>query len=295
MWLKIKKNISPYLMVLPILIVYTGMIIIPAIEGFRLSFTDWDGIYSIPNYIGLANYKKFLTDPDFYESIWITFKMAIFVIVIQNAVGLMTAVALSKESKVTAAIRTVFFIPTLLTMMVVGLVFSYIFSPSYSPINAIGEMIGWDWLANMNWFGSKTSAFWVVVFTAVWTGFGTTMMIYIGGLTNISNDYYESAVLDGAGSWQKFRYITMPLLAPAITINMLMSVINGLKIFDIPYSMTQGGPAGATKTIAIMLYEDAFYGGSAGYAAAESFILLLLVFTISAIQTGYLRSREVDA
>lgn len=295
MWLKIKKNISPYLMVLPILIVYTGMIIIPAIEGFRLSFTDWDGIYSVPNYIGLANYKKFLTDPDFYESIWITFKMAILVIVIQNVVGLMTALALSKESKITAMIRTVFFIPTLLTMMVVGLVFSYIFSPSYSPINAIGEMIGWDWLANMNWFGSKASSFWVVVFTAVWTGFGTTMMIYIGGLTNISKEYYESAVLDGAGSWHKFRYITMPLLAPAITINMLMSVINGLKIFDIPYSMTQGGPAGATKTIAIMLYEDAFYGGSAGYAAAESFILLLLVFTISAIQTGYLRSKEVDA
>ncbi len=295
MWLKFKKNISSYMMVLPVLIVYTAMIIVPAIEGFRLSFTDWDGIYSIPNYIGLANYKKFLTDPDFYESIWITFKMAILVIVIQNVVGLGTALALSKENRLTTSLRTVFFIPTLLTMMVVGLVFSYMFSPMYSPLNQLGELIGWEWLADMNWFGSKAGAFGVVVFTAVWTGFGTTMMIYIGGLTNISNDYYESAVLDGAGSWEKFRYITMPLLAPAITINMLMSVINGLKIFDIPYSMTQGGPAGATKTIAIMLYEDAFYGGSAGYAAAESFVLLILVFVISAIQTKVLRDREVDA
>ena len=294
MWLKFKKKISPYLLVAPILIVFTGMVIVPAIEGFRISLTDWDGIYSIPNFIGFDNYQRFLSDPDFFECLWTTLKMAVIVILAQNIVAIFTAIMLTRDRVVNTIARAVFFIPTLLTMIVVGLVFSYVFVTTFGPINLIAENLGLDAIANIDWFGNGNYAFATVIIASVWQGFGTSMIIYIGGLKNISQDYYESAYIDGVTPWKKFRYITFPLLAPAVTVNMLMSVINGLKIFDIPYAMTQGGPADATKTIAIMLYQDAFYGHSAGYAAAESFVLLILVFVISVLQSTYFRSKEVN-
>ncbi len=281
-------------MVLPVLVLFTVMIIIPAIDGFRISLTDWDGVFSVPNYIGFRNYKKFFSDPGFYSSLWITIKMAVLTVALQNILGLFTALMLQRDTKLNVGLRALFFIPTLLTMIVVGLIFSYVFSPIYGPINQIGETVGWRGLAKLDWFGNKTAAFWVVIIASVWTGFGTSMIIYIAGLKNIPRDFYESAALDGVNAWTKFWHITLPLLAPSITVNMLMSVINGLKIFDIPFAMTQGGPAGATTTIAVMLYKDAFFGRSAGYAAAESLVLMIIVFVISGIQTNYLRSREVS-
>ncbi|MBU9726255.1 carbohydrate ABC transporter permease [Diplocloster modestus] len=294
MWLKMKNKISPYLLVAPILIVFTGIIIIPAIEGFRISLTDWDGVYSIPNFIGFDNYKKFLMDDGFYKSLWVTLRFAVVIIVVQNGLSIFLAIMLSKDRVINSIARSVFFIPTLLTMIVIGLIFSYIFSPTFGPINQLAKSLGLDAVANIDWFGNVNFAFITIVVASVWQGLGYSMIIYIGGLKNIPSDYYESAYIDGVTPWKKFRYITFPLLAPAVTVNMLMSVINGLKIFDIPFAMTQGGPADATKTVAIMLYKDAFYGRSAGYAAAESFVLLILVFVISALQTRYFRSKEVN-
>ena len=115
------------------------MVIVPAIEGFRISLTDWDGIYSIPNFIGFDNYQRFLSDPDFFECLWTTLKMAVIVILAQNIVAIFTAIMLTRDRVVNTIARAVFFIPTLLTMIVVGLVFSYVFSPTFGPINLIAE------------------------------------------------------------------------------------------------------------------------------------------------------------
>ena len=111
---KIKKHISSYLMVVPVLLLFTVMIIVPAIDGFRISLTDWDGVFSTPNYIGFSNYKKFFTDPSFSNSLWITIKMAVLTVVLQNVLGLFTALMLQRDTKLNTALRALFFIPTLL-------------------------------------------------------------------------------------------------------------------------------------------------------------------------------------
>lgn len=182
----------------------------------------------------------------------------------------------------------------LLTTIVVGLIFSYIFSTNFGIINILADKIGFKALASIDWLGDATLALMTVVYTTVWQFAGYNMIMYIGALKNIPLEFYESANIDGASIWKKFMNITLPLVAPALTINILITLIGCLKFFDIPYVMTRGGPAGATRTIAIMLYEDAFYSHNAGYASAEAFILLIFVFVFSIIQVRFFRSREVN-
>ncbi len=294
MWNHYKNKIYPYLLVLPILLVFTLVIVIPMLEGLRISFTDWDGIYSVPNYVGFDNYIRFFKNPDFYNVLLVTVKMGVIIIFLQNAFSIFLAIMLQKNSLLNSSLRSLFFIPGLLTTIVIGLIFSYIFSSSFGIINLLADKVGLDSIAAIDWLGDTRYAFISVVITSIWQSCGISMMIYMGSLKNIPLEYYESAYLDGVTAVKKFRHITFPLLAPAVTVNMLMSVINCIKIFDIPFVMTKGGPAGATKTIAILLYEDAFYGRNAGYAAAESFALLLIIFIISILQSQYFRAREVN-
>jgi raffinose/stachyose/melibiose transport system permease protein len=291
---KLLKLISPYLLVFPALIIFTLIVTIPMIQNIGYSFTEWDGVLSVPKFVGIDNYKTLLTESAFYKALIVTFKFTIIVLIFQQAAAIFLAVMVEKNSRVNSFLRSLFFIPSLLTTVVVGLIFSYILNVNMGILSFLLEKLGLTSLASIDWLGDTRFAILMCALVTIWQFSGYNMIIYLGALKGISKEYYESADIDGASSWKKFRYITFPLLAPALTVNTLITVIGCLKQFDIPYVLTKGGPVDASQTIAMLLYKDAFWGNNAGYVAAESFILLIIVLVIAAVQSKYLTAREVN-
>lgn len=291
---KFSKLISPYLLVLPALVVFTLIVTVPMLQNIAYSFTEWDGILSEPQFIGLSNYKQLLAEPAFYNALFVTLKFTLVTVVVQQAVAIFMAVMVEKNTTLNTFFRSIFFIPSLLTTVVVGLIFTYVFNINFGVLNLLLGKLGLNSLAGIDWLGDSRFAVLMCSFTAIWQFAGYNMVIYLGALKNISREYYESADMDGAGPWKKFAKITFPLLAPAFTVNTLITVIGCLKQFDIPFILTKGGPGDASQTIAMLLYKDAFWGSNAGYVAAESFILLIIVLAVSIIQSRYLTAREVN-
>ena len=291
---QLKQSAASYLLILPALAVFTVIVTIPLLQNIWLSFTNWDGLLSKPEYIGLKNYLRLFSDPNFYAALRVTFLFTVVVLFFQQALAIFTAVLVEKNTALNKFFRSVLFIPCLLTTVVVGLVFSYVFNVNLGVFNLLCGKLGLTGLAAVDWLGDERFALLMCCFTAVWQYAGYNMIIYLGALKNIAAEYYESAEIDGASPWRQFRHITFPLLAPALTVNSLITVIGCLKQFDIPFILTKGGPGTATQTVAILLYKDAFFMSDAGYVAAESFILLLIVLVISVFQTRYFAAREVN-
>lgn len=168
------------------------------------------------------------------------------------------------------------------------------FSVNFGFISTFFHSLGWDKIAAIDWLGSKKYASGVIIFATVWQFSGLSMVIYIGSLMNIPKDLIESATIDGASAWKRFKNITFPLIAPALTLNSLMTLIGCIRLFDIPYVLTGGGPAFATQTIAILLYNDTFHYRNAGRGAADAFVLLVIILVLAVMQTSYLKKREVN-
>lgn len=288
------KKISPYLLLLPAIVFYTLFMIFPLLDNIRISFTNWDGFSKAYEYIGLKNYIQVLNDPKIYKSFWLTFKMAFLIILLQQTLGLLLALILEKNTRISIAFRSLFFIPNLLNSVVVGLIFSYSLSLNFGFIGPFFDALGLHGIASIDWLGNGRYAVWAVVFATVWQFSGLSMVLYIGSLKNIPGELYESADIDGVSIWQRFRYITFPLVRPALTLNSLITLIGCIRLFDVPYVLTRGGPADATKTIAIRLYEDTFADRNAGKGATEAAIMLIVILVLSVLQTSYLRSKEVN-
>jgi raffinose/stachyose/melibiose transport system permease protein len=178
--------------------------------------------------------------------------------------------------------------------VVVGLIFSYAFSYNFGYVKAFFDMIGLHAVAKIDWLGNGKYALYAIVFTTVWQYAGLSMLLYISSLMDIPPDLYESAMIDGVSSWQRFKNITFPLIAPALTINSLITLIGCIRLFDLPYVMTNGGPGNATQTIAILLYKDTFMGHNAGRGAADSTVLVVIILAFSLLQNSFLRRREVE-
>lgn len=289
-----KQNLTAYLLILPALLVFTVIVTIPMLQNIGLSLTNWDGLLSKPEYTGLQNYIHLLKDVNFYAALRVTLLFTIVVLLFQQAFAIFFAVMVEKNTVTNKIFRSILFIPCLLTTVVVGMVFSYVFNVNFGVFNLLCAKLGLTQLAGIDWLGDERFALLMCCFITIWQYAGYNMIIYLAALKNISAEYYESAELDGASPWRQFWHITFPLLAPALTVNSLITVIGCLKQFDIPFILTKGGPGNATQTVAILLYKDAFYNNNAGYVAAESFILILIVLSISVIQTKYLSAKEVN-
>lgn len=289
----VTKRMQPYVLLIPALIIYTFIMIIPMFDNLRISFTDWDGIGKSSSFIGLSNYILILQDARLYKAIWVTFKISFFIIIFQQTLGLILALILEKSTRTNTFFRSLFFIPNLLNTVSIGLVFSYALSLNFGFVSPFFKMVGLTGLASVDWLGDPSYASWSVVFTTVWQYSGLSMVLYIGSLVEIPGEFYESASIDGAGVWVRFKNITFPLIAPALTLNTLITLIGCLKLFDIPFILT-GGQSEATQTMAILLYNDAFISRTAGRGAADAMILLVIVVLLSLLQNSYLKSREVN-
>jgi len=292
--MKRRKALSLLVFILPSAIIYTLFVMYPSISGLYYSLTNWDGISPSYKMIGLSNFKEIFQDPLFYKSVKNSFTFAILVVVIKNAIALWFAILLDKKLKMTGFFRSVFFMPAILSSIIIAYTWVTIFNPVFGSWQTLFHAVGLDGIAKLDLLGTKSTALYTVVFVSIWQNMGYAMVIYLAGLQTIPGDLYESAGIDGAGRWKQFQHVTFPLIAPALTINLILSTVNALKEFDLVYILTGGGPFDSSQVIGTAIYKIAFESNRFGYGIAMSLILFFIIAIISLGQLSYLKKREVE-
>ncbi|SDF59108.1 raffinose/stachyose/melibiose transport system permease protein [Fontibacillus panacisegetis] len=277
---------------LPILISIIAVFYYPFIMTIRYSLTKWNGISKHPKFIGLDNFKQiFLGDTNFTNAAWFTVKYAILYIVLVNVIAILLALVLDMKLKTTAWLRAAFFIPYILSLVIVGFIWKFIFMQGFE---SLGESTGWG-IFDLSWLGDPNLAFISILLVSIWQSVGFYMVIYIAGLQSVPDDLKEAATVDGAGPFRRFFSITLPLLAPSITISVFMALTNSIKVFDVILSLTGGGPGGTTYSVAYDIYRDTFQNNLYGYGTAKALILFVAVLIITVIQLTIFKRKEVEA
>lgn len=286
-----KKMFRQYLLlVLPGIIIFTIGLIIPMIMAFRYSLTSWDGMSSTKPFVGLKNYIDLFNDSDFRSAWWFTICFTIWNTIIQNGLALLLAVALDRGIKAQKFYRTAFFVPCLISSVIVGYIWLKMFS---NVLPAVNEALG----TNLNFllFGSGKTVLSGLLIANNWQWIGYWMLIYLAGLQSIPAELYEAAKVDGAGALRRFKNITIPMLAPAITICVVGITTGSLKVYDLLVSSTKGGPGRASTSIIYQTYTTAINGRQYGYGSAMSITLVLVLLVVAIIQVKGLKHKEVQA
>lgn len=267
--------------------------IIPIAAAFVLGFTDWNitRMYQ-PEFIGLQNFVYLFKDEYFKLSLANTFKFAVITTIAIVAAGLLLALALNGAVAGKKLFRTVFYMPAVLSLIIVGIAFTAVFRMDGGVLNQILEMLGMESLQN-DWLGNPETAMNCIIFVQIWKWSGFAMAIFLAGLQGIPTDYYEAARIDGANGWQRFKNITFPLLAPAFTVVVTMNTIGGFKVFEQVYVMTSGGPGNATQVLGTYIYR-AFSKGLLGRSTAMGLMQFIMIAVIALILNYFLRRREVE-
>jgi raffinose/stachyose/melibiose transport system permease protein len=279
----------PWWFAAPAMVLFLGLMVRASAEGVYIAFTDWNGISPERKFVGLDNLIAVFSEPDGLGAVLRTFLIAFSLLVLQNLFGLLLAVALNTRIKSRSVLRTVFFAPAVLSSVVLGYTFKFIFAPD-GPVNDLLAAFGVT--TPPNWLGEPALALGVIIFVIAWQSVGSTMVIYLAGLQGVPADVLEAASLDGAGPARTFFSVTLPYLAPAITINMVLTLIAGLRVFDQVYVLTEGGPANQTQTISTLLVQEAFAFGNYGYAAALAVVLSVVIAVLTAVQFTLLRKQR---
>jgi raffinose/stachyose/melibiose transport system permease protein len=277
-------------MAVPAFLLFFVLHTIPAIQGFFYSFTDYAG-YGTWEWVGLKNYRNLLDDDRIRSSYWFTFKFALVATVVINVVSLAIAVFLNSKIKFRTAFRGTFFMPYVISILVIGYVFQFVFANS---LPWLGEQLGISWLET-NILADENLAWLGIVAVQTWQSMAFAIIIYLAGLQTIDPQLYEAAALDGASGWLQFRSITFPLLAAFFTINMVLTLKNMLMVFDLIFATTNGGPGTATESISFLIYRGGFEGGEFAYQMANAVVLFIVIVVFSIVQLRVLRRREVHA
>ncbi|MFE4328845.1 carbohydrate ABC transporter permease [Streptomyces sp. NPDC056831] len=287
-------TVPPWFFVVPALVVYGVVVLYPSLAGVLYAFTDWSGIGGF-SFTGPDNFRALLDDSRALESVSNTLLLTVAVVVVQNGVGLLLALGVHAGIKSRALLRLIFFAPAVVSPVMVAILWKYIYNPENGAgLNGVLGAVGLGGL-RQDWLGNPSLALWSVAAMVVWQYAGYSMVVFLAGLQGVPAELHEAARIDGAGSWQRFRYVTWPLLAPALTINLMLSTIGGLKLFDQVYAATNGGPGTSSETLSTVLYKEAFVYGKFGYSTAVALVLALFVAAVSLVQLRCLRAREVTA
>ncbi len=277
---------------LPILICVIAVFYYPFIMTIRYSLTKWNGISKHPKFVGLDNFKQiFMGDANFTNAAWFTIKYAILYIILVNVLAILLALVLDMKLKSTNWLRAAFFIPYILSLVIVGFIWKFIFMQGFE---SLGASTGWG-IFGLSWLGKPGLAFISILLVSLWQSIGFYLVIYIAGLQSVPDDLKEAAKVDGAGPVRRFFNITLPLLAPSITISVFMALTNSIKVFDVILSLTGGGPGGTTYSLAYDIYRDTFQNNLYGYGTAKALILFVAVLIITVIQLTIFKRREVEA
>ena len=285
-----RRNRVFLLMILPAFIGFVLLFIAPTIMSFLYSVTNWSVYNAEIDFVGLENFKKLFSDVKTVAAIQHSVVYAILITIIQNALAIILAVLLNRKSKGATFVKSITFLPAVLSIMVVGYLFQYIMtSADGGLLNSIIQFFGGQ---PVNWLGDSNIALYSVLATQVWQWTGWSMVIYVANLKSIDGALYEAADIDGATSIQKFFRVTLPLLYPATSFNVLMSLIGGMKMFDAVFVMTKGGPGYATETIMTTLIREGFNSGKTAYACAFAVVFFVVVFVFSKVVTYFLDKWE---
>jgi len=291
--MRIKETLENYLFVLPAVTIFLVFYLIPFIWVFQLGMYEWDGILPTKIFVGLSNFKEILTqDNIWWLSMWNAGYITLIAIIFQNALAFMLAMACDREIRMKNFFRLVFFIPPVLSEVVVGLVWQWILDGNYGLLNVWLVKIGLPQLAK-NWLSDPQTALTTVAVVHCWKGFGWGFLIFLAGLQTIPRELYEAARVDGANAWDSFRNITMPLMVPVAILVAILTVLGTMQAFVLIIAMTGGGPAYHTQVPVLRILASMRGSSRFGYACAQGIIFGLILIIISFVQYRFSkRSRQ---
>lgn len=275
----------------PAIILFAVFVIYPLMKGIYLSFTNWNGYSQTYKMVGLDNYVRMLSDQNVHRAFINTIVYGVGSTVLQNVLGLGLALLLNQKFRGRAFTRTLVYLPVMIAPLIMGYIMYFFFSYDNGALN---DLIGLFGKAPVDWLSNGTTG--VIIMTVVnpLQFVGISMVIYLAGLQGISDMYYEAAAIDGVKPVQGFRYITLPLLTPAISSSVTINLIGGLKLFDIIMALTSGGPGYDTHSLSTLVHRTYFGSENAGYASAIGLVSFVLIMILSNIVVKYLESKEVE-
>ncbi len=281
------RDITFWAVVIPVLVLFFTFNTLPMLKGVVYSFTNYKG-YGSYDYVGFRNYADLFTDARVGKSYLFTFKYALAGTVLVNILSLVMALGLNSRIRFKSALRGIYFIPNILGGLVIGYIFSFFFTYI---LPAAGSALHIGWLQN-SILASEKYAWIGVLVVGVWQAVAMNTIIYISGLQTIPQDVYEASMLDGASKWKEFWNVTLPLVAPFVTINLVLSTKNLLMVFDQIMSLTKGGPAQSTESISYLIYRNGMDGGQFGFQSANAVVFFLVIVAISVFQMTIMNKKE---
>ncbi|WP_245809839.1 carbohydrate ABC transporter permease [Cohnella massiliensis] len=290
---KRKWPIFAILFILPSFVLYTAFVIVPTVSSMYLSFTSWDGVSPDIRFIGLSNFQEMLRSERVHNALRNTLILSVVLVLLENVAALALAMLVDQVRWMRNLFRSVFYFPVLLSGVVMGFIWTIILNYNFGVFNQLLDMLGLA-AAKADWLGDPDFAMLSIILSTVWKSAGYYMIIYLAGLQGIPQELSEAASIDGAGRMQQFRHITFPLLAGSVTVCMVLSMINSLKIFDQIAVMTDGGPGFATETLTYIIYKVGFGELRQGFGTALAQVLFIIILIVTVVQIRLLRKREVQ-
>jgi len=283
-----KKNKTPTIvyLLIPIILYLCIFSFFPIIFSFFLSFQKWKILES--EYMGIRNYKNFFQDSIALTSLKNTFYFTIIGVPLNAMVGLCIALLINKVRKFKSLFRTVYFLPVVTSIVALAIVWKWIYQPGFGLLNNILRLSG---LTPQMWLKSPIFALPCLIVVRAWRWSGYNMILFLAGLTDIPQVFYEAAEIDGATGWNRFFHITLPLLSRTFLFVLVLSAIWAFQVFAIPYIMTEGGPGNSTRVMVQYIYSTAFQDLNMGYGCALSFVLFAIIITVSLIQFKLLKTK----
>ncbi|OXS61666.1 hypothetical protein B1A99_03345 [Cohnella sp. CIP 111063] len=282
-----QESRAALLFIAPAFVLLAVFIFYPMFRALLISFQNFNLISAQASFAGFANYGKLLQDEAFGASLWHSFYFTIIVLPVQTAISLGLALLVQKKFRGVGFFRTVYFLPVVVSFAIASTVFRLIYNKDYGMLNIILKGIG---LPALDFLSNPDISMLGIIALCIWRAMGFVMVIFLAGLNNIPESLYEAAHVDGAGAWQRFFLITLPLLKRTMAFVVIITTMDALKIFIPIYITTSGGPAGSTSTVVHFIYETAFKQMNMGYAAAAAFLFFFLVLIVSIVQLRLFRT-----
>ena len=293
MKVKLRKELPYLLFILPAFIVYTILTVIPLVQTLGLSFTNWDG-YSMSHlsFTGLKNFRLVFADRSMKTALLNTCFYSIVFPLVTTVFAIPLSLVLNSGMKTKNLQRAVFFFPSVPSAIILGYLWAYILSPTGNGL--LNKLLGLFGIHPVMWLAVPKWAMFSVLLVNLWSVVGWHACIYLAQLQSIPTEYYEAANVDGATAWQKFRYITFPMLASAMTVSVMLLLLNSMKLYDLPFALTSGGPGTSTTLVSQIIIKTGFVEKSYGKATAMSAIFFVFIAVISVIQLKLMEKREVE-
>ena len=286
-----KRKKMMNLFYVPALLLMALFVVYPFIQAVKLSFMSWNGYSQNKSFVGFSNYLKLLTDQNFHTAFKNTLVYGFGSALLQNILGLAFALFLNGKFRGHSIVRTVIYLPVMISGLIMGYILSFFVQYRGGVFN---EILGWFGQAPVDWMADGIRGIIIITFATSWQYAGVSMIIYIAGLQNIPQMYYDAASIDGASKWKLFSNITLPLLVPAIFTAVVQNVIGSLKLYDVIISLSAGGPGFSTHSLSTYLSNQYFKAQNAGYSAAVGIFTFVFIMLVSIVLTKYFTGKEVE-